>query len=225
MGGIPVFYLVMDYIPGKTLERWSCDLGGDHEALMIRLQVAQQIATAMVVAHETTFMDQVGFEVQGVLHGDLKTANGIVNPSTNPFIMDFLLVDVQRLLDPRVFPEFRPYERKIVRTTAAFGTPGFMAPEQSEHGIVTVSTDIYGLGITLCHLLLPNENSPEVSVKRDAKLPRFIKELLSDMTASEPGKRPESMREVARRIGFQRQSKWYQKWMPVSLSWLNHSKK
>ena len=194
-------------------------------ALGLWLQVAQQIAIAMVVAHETTYIDQVGFEIHGVLHGDLKPANIIVTPSNNPVIMDFLLVDVQRLLDPRVVPEFRPYEQKSVRTTRAFGTPGFMAPEQAEHGIVTVSTDIYGLGITLYHLFYPNEYTPEVSMKRDGGLPKFIKELLSDMTAHEPGKRPESMREVVRRLCFPPKPKWYQKWMPVSPSWLKRSKK
>ncbi len=53
-----------------------------------------------------------------------------------------------------------------------------------------VATDIYGLGVTLCHLLLPNHASPEIAIKLDFKLPGSVRELLVDMTAAEPGQRP-----------------------------------
>jgi len=178
----------------------------------------------MLAAHETIYMDQVGFEVHGVLHGDLKPGNIIVSAREIPIVLDFLLVDVQRLLDPRVIPVLRPYERKDVRTTAAFGTPGFMAPEQAEHGIVTVSTDIYGLGITLCHLFLPNEVSPEIAIL-EAKVPKFFKELLADMTAAPPHLRPGSMRDVIQRLGLQPQTRWFQKWIPNPLMWFDEWRK
>jgi len=226
VGGLPVSYLIMDYVAGQTLARWSQVAEKDPEALAIRLRIAQQLATAMLAAHETIYMDQVGFEVHGVLHGDLKPANVIVNYSNNPIILDFLLVDVQRLLDPEIIPALRPYERERAdNLTNLFGTPGFMAPEQAEHGIVTASTDIYGLGITLCHLFLPNNSSPAVSVKLDTELPEFVKELLTDMTAAEPGMRPVSMREVVRRLCLQPQTGRFQKWVSMSLSWLGDQSK
>ncbi len=212
LGGLPVCYLVMDFVSGQTLERWTDAVDGNPGALGMRLRVARQLATAMLAAHETIYVDQVGFEVHGVLHGDLKPANVIVSSSDIPVVLDFLLVDVQRLLDPRIIPALRPSERKKI--TAAFGTPGFMAPEQAEHGIITVSTDIYGLGVTLCHLFLPNQASPEIAIKLDAKLPGFVKELLADMTAAEPHLRPKSLRDVVQRLGLQPQTRWFQKWIP-----------
>lgn len=200
----------MDFISGQTLDRWTLAVNGKPEALKIRVQVAQQLAEAMLVAHKTAYVDQVGFEVHGILHGDLKPTNVIVSSGGVPVVLDFLLVDVQRLLDPQVIPALRPYEQKD--RTGIFGTPGFMAPEQSEQGNVTVSTDIYGLGITLCHLFLPSQTSPEIAVKLDSNLPEFITKLLIDMTAAESDSRPKSMDEVVQRLSFQPQAKKIQKW-------------
>jgi serine/threonine protein kinase len=135
----------------------------------------------------------------------------IVSSGGVPVVLDFLLVDVQRLLDPQVIPALRPYEQKD--RTGIFGTPGFMAPEQAEQGNVTVSTDIYGLGITLCHLFLPSQTSPEIAIKLDSNLPEFITKLLIDMTAAESDSRPKSMDEVVQRLGFQPKAKgMIQKW-------------
>ena len=215
----------MNYIAGQTLERWTRSVDRSPQALAIRLRVAQQLANAMLAAHETVYVDHVGFEVHGDLHGDLKPANVIVSSGDTPVVLDFLLVDVQRLLDPRVIPALTAYKRKAVPTTAAFGTPGFMAQEQAEHGIVTVSTDIYGLGVTLCHLFLPNQASREIEIKQDAKLPAFLKKLLGDMTAAEPRLRPDSMRDVVQRLGSQPQMRWFQKWIAKPSAWFETRKK
>lgn len=208
LSGLPVSYLVMDFIAGQPLDNWSYAVRRESEAQKMRLLVAKQLVSAMVAAHETNYMDQFGFEVHGVLHGDLKPANVIVSPENIPIIMDFMIVDVQRLLDPQVTTNFRIRDgTRRMPTTALFGTPGFMAPEQAEHGIVTVSTDVYGLGVTLCHLFLPNQGSPQMWVKKDTELPEFVKELLSDMTATKPDVRPESMKEVLRRLSIQPKTK------------------
>ena len=57
-----------------------------------------------------------------------------------------MMVDVHRALDPTVRERLC---HSAGDQTAVFGTPGFMAPEQEREGIVTVRTDIYGLGATL----------------------------------------------------------------------------
>jgi serine/threonine protein kinase len=102
--------------------------------------------------------------------------------------------------------------------TAAFGTPGFMAPEQAEFGIISVSTDIYGLGITFCHLFRPNLPAPEI-VKQDKDLPSSLRELIAEMTAADPTKRPENMREVAASLDLQAKKGRNQKWFRQPLRW------
>ena len=48
-----------------------------------------------------------------------------------------MMVDIQRALDPEARDHYCSDN-----STAVFGTPGFMAPEQYREGIVTVRTDI-----------------------------------------------------------------------------------
>ena len=163
--GESVFFLAMEYLHGNPLDDWSDNLGDSDESFCQRLKVAISISQALMSAHETTYFDELGFQVQGVLHGDIKPANVIITNSGEAKLLDFLLVDVQRLLDPKVIPRYAL--RRKIPTTAAFGTPGFMAPEQESKGIVTVQTDIYGLGITLSCMFLKTNFMHRRIIERD----------------------------------------------------------
>ena len=84
--------------------------------------------------------------------------------------------------------------------TEPLGTPGFMSPEQESDGILTTAGDVYGLGITLCHLFQPNAKRPSifaVMASAAGSLPTKLVSLLEEMIADEPQKRPESMHVVA----------------------------
>lgn len=116
------------------------------------------------------------------MHGDVKPGNILVRPDGTPAVMDFLMVDVHRALDPAVRERLTSRGDPI---TAVFGTPGFMAPEQEQEGIVTVRTDIYGLGGTLRAAASP------------LSLPADLTSLLGRMTGPVNG-RPHDMGEVAR---------------------------
>lgn len=193
------FYLAMEYIQGKPLDLWSQALADDKNALMKRLDAAIVVAEALTAAHETTYYDEIGFETRGVLHGDLKPANILVSDSGKVKLTDFLLVDIQRLLDPRVMPpQFRRRKRP---TTEAFGTPGFMAPEQEKQGIVTVQTDIFGLGMTSIHLFFPVVDPvPALFMSGEDEFLPELKDLVLQMIANPPQKRPSDMREVVERL-------------------------
>jgi hypothetical protein len=196
--GVQVSFLAMEYVRGLALDLWSRDVAERSDSFGRRLDAAIQLAEGVSAAHSTIYSDRMGFEVHGVLHGDVKPANALVTDNGQVKLLDFLLVDFHRLLDPRVVPrEYLHQNGKAL--TAAFGTPGFMAPEQDRHGLVTVKTDIFGLGMTFCHLFAPNEN-PLSAVLRGDGIPAALRDLIAEMTASSPAARPDKMKTVLGRL-------------------------
>jgi len=205
-------YLAMEFVEGVQLDEWSRRLdgidgddpnaaGADHAAAAFanRLVMAHTLALALAKAHTARYIDDVGLEAHGVLHGDLKPANILVRPGGVPVVLDFLLIDIQRLLDPAVVPaRLLAGEGDSGRITGAFGTPGFMAPEQERDGIITVKADIYGLGMTLVYLFLPVESNKLIELYQGSS-PQIepLRPLLLSMIDPDPRKRPDSMHSVA----------------------------
>ena len=176
------FYVVMDYVEAMSLGQWAAALPRNRDGVRAFIRIGFLIAHALEAAHTCRYLDDTGFETVGVMHGDVKPGNILVRPDGTPAVMDFMMVDVHRALDPTV------RERLVARgdpSTAVFGTPGFMAPEQEQQGVVTVRTDVYGLGATL------HATATQLPLPEDLTL------LLRRMTAS-ASERPRDMGEVAR---------------------------
>lgn len=174
------FYVVMDYVDGVTLDKWAATLPRDRDGQAKFIQITDRIARALEAAHECRYRDDAGFETVGVMHGDVKPGNILVRADGTPALLDFMMIDIHRALDPAVRERLATGDT----ATAIFGTPGFMAPEQEREGIVTVLTDVYALGATL-------------RVAGGTLLVPELSSLLTRMTAS-PNERPQSMGEVAR---------------------------
>ena len=176
------FYVVMDYVEGVLLDQWAASLPRNRDGVRGFIRIAFLIARALEAAHAGRYLDDAGFETVGVMHGDVKPGNILVRADGTPVLMDFMMVDVHRSLDPTV------RERLATRgdaLTEVFGTPGFMAPEQEREGIVTVRTDVYGLGATL-----------RVAAS-GISLPPDMASLVGRMTGPVTA-RPQDMGEVAR---------------------------
>jgi len=119
-----VFFIVMEYVRGETLEAVICRDG--KLDLTRTLDYTCQICNALDHAHQ-----------QNVIHRDLRPGN--------------VLVSEQRLLKVADFGTSRFLEYAAHGTTV-IGSPPYMAPEQF-HGKAVFASDIYSLGVTMYQML------------------------------------------------------------------------
>jgi serine/threonine protein kinase/tetratricopeptide (TPR) repeat protein len=91
-----------------------------------------KVAAAVQYAHE-----------QGVLHRDLKPGNILLDGRAEPLVSDFGLARCEKI------------SSHLTRSFTSFGTPGYIAPEQTDGPAVhlTSAADIYSLGAILFDLL------------------------------------------------------------------------
>ena len=96
------------------------------------VQLMAKVARAIAYAHS-----------KGVLHRDLQPGNILLDENGEPMVSDFGLA---KWLDQT---------SDLTRTLETLGTPGYIAPEQTEcpAADLTSSADIYGLGAILFYLL------------------------------------------------------------------------
>src|SRR6476660_3755449 len=118
-----VFFIVMEYVPGETLEAIITREGALDVARA--LDYTCQICNAVDHAHK-----------QGVLHRDLRPSNVLVG---------------DKLLKVADFGTSRFLEIAAHGTTV-IGSPPYMAPEQF-HGKAVFASDIYSLGVTMYQML------------------------------------------------------------------------
>lgn len=128
------FYLVQDYIPGTLLTQ---ELTPEHP-----WTEAQAIAFLENIMGSLEFIHNLG-----VIHRDLKPDNIIRRQSDGKLILiDFGAVKtIQTALN-------QPVDVAKFGNTITIGTPGYMAPEQSQ-GRPRPSSDLYSLGIIVIQAL------------------------------------------------------------------------
>ncbi len=119
-----VFFIVMEYVAGETLETIINREGA--LPLNRALDYTCQICNAVDHAHG-----------QGVIHRDLRPANVMVSENGLIKVADF---GTSRFLE------------LTAHGTTVIGSPPYMAPEQF-HGKATFASDIYSLGVTMYQVL------------------------------------------------------------------------
>ena len=158
-----VFYMVMEYLEGKTLHMALREGGVMHE--MRAGRIASQICRALREAHNL-----------GVIHRDLKPANiFLTRPSSRaPDVHGTIPPpseedeDFVKVLDFGLVKHLgeRP-EEQLTQTGLFMGSPKYMAPEQIQGGHVDARTDIYSLGIIMYEMLagkVPFERATSVNI-------------------------------------------------------------
>jgi serine/threonine protein kinase len=119
-----VFFIVMEYVPGETLEHLIIREGVLD--LARALDFSCQICNAVDHAHTA-----------GVLHRDLRPGNMLVSESGMLKVTDF---GTSRFLEI------------AAHGTTVIGSPPYMAPEQF-HGKAVFASDIYSVGVTMYQML------------------------------------------------------------------------
>ena len=191
-------FLVMEYLIGESLAQ-RLDRDGWLPAPEA-LEITRQAALGLAVAHE-----------HGLIHRDIKPAN-IWLESDRPGgtlkrvkILDFGLA--------------RPIvnHNALSNSGELVGTPSYMAPEQIFGRPLDGRTDLYSLGCTLYACLIGTppfvkddttalleaiayEKTPDIDTL-DARMPRPVAILLSELLAKDPDARPASAAIVASRLG------------------------
>jgi predicted Ser/Thr protein kinase len=122
-------FIVFEYVRGRSL------------ADVIRRERLPPRRAAALVAQLAETLERV--HQQGVSHHDLKPANVLIDDSGKPRLLDFGVAALQQPLLSIAAPE------------GPAGTPAYMAPEQArgQGEPLGPSTDVFGLGAVLYHLL------------------------------------------------------------------------
>jgi predicted Ser/Thr protein kinase len=119
-------FITMEYVDGESLREYLKRAGKFPPERVMDL--ARQIAAGLGEAH-----------AQGVVHRDLKPENVMLARDGLVKIMDFGIA--------------RALGGTNTRTTTVVGTPGYMAPEQSQGKSVDQRADLYALGLILYECL------------------------------------------------------------------------
>jgi serine/threonine-protein kinase len=171
-----VFFIVMEYVPGQTLEQIILREG----ALDVSraLDFTCQICNAVDHAHRV-----------GVLHRDLRPGNMLVSETGMLKVTDF---GTSRFLEI------------AAHGTTVIGSPPYMAPEQF-YGKAVFASDVYSVGVTMYQMLtgeLPYGTPAPADIERllrgelvtpprvkNSKIPKAINDIVLKALAADVSQR------------------------------------
>jgi serine/threonine protein kinase/tetratricopeptide (TPR) repeat protein len=147
-------YLVLEYVDGEQIDRYCDQRQLD---LPTRILLCLQVLDAVAAAHANL-----------IVHRDLKPSNVLVRKDGEVKLLDF---GIAKLIEAENNPE-RQTAFTIVGTAL---TPEYAAPEQLKGEAITVSTDVYALGVLL-YLLLTGKHPAGEGQHSPAELLKAIVE-------------------------------------------------
>ncbi|MFO0666720.1 MAG: serine/threonine-protein kinase [Polyangiaceae bacterium] len=214
-------FLVLEYVEGIGLR----DALRQYGSLPARraLHIAEQICDALTRAHE-----------HGIVHRDLKPENiMLTSRGDDPDFVKVLDFGIARV--PLQVAATDPSET-LTRVGVVYGTPEYMAPEQSLGHRIDARADLYALGVILYEmltgvrpfvgrsdvLLMCMHATRDVPPMRDAaplvdiapEVEAFVRRLLSKA----PEGRPENAYEAQAELRKLPASSPYTAWSPTTLS-------
>jgi serine/threonine-protein kinase len=119
-------YIAMEYLEGHTLEQIiSRQLEFNFR---LAAKIVYQVCSALSYAHR-----------HGIVHRDIKPANIMVMENFHVKVMDFGIARFE--------------SSSLTQTGIAMGTPNYISPEQLKGEEVTLSSDIFSLGVVFYEML------------------------------------------------------------------------
>jgi hypothetical protein len=126
-----VYYMVLEFIPGETLQDRLKELKKSNSRMPIEqaIRTVIDICAAMGYAHRN-----------GMIHRDIKPANIMLDAQGQAILMDFGIV---KIVDDETY----------TATGAVVGTARYMSPEVIRSETPDERSDIYSLGVTFFEML------------------------------------------------------------------------
>ena len=139
------YYIVMEYIDGKTLKNLIKKRGA--LTLPEVIDIMLQLTSAVMCAHDSY-----------IIHRDIKPQNVLIKEDGTVKITDF---GIAMALN----------STELTQTNSVMGSVHYLPPEQANGNGATIKSDIYSLGILMFELLtgkLPfkGENAVEIAIKQ-----------------------------------------------------------
>jgi eukaryotic-like serine/threonine-protein kinase len=175
-----LLYLVMEYVPGRTLRELLIERGRLSPAEAI--DIARGVLTGLAAAHRA-----------GIVHRDIKPENVLIGDDDTIKVADFGLARAAT-------------ESTHTRTGMIIGTAAYLAPEQVARSMSDARSDVYAAGIMLFEMLTgaqphTGENPIAVAHKHVSDvvpppsrlvpgLPRPLDALVGMATSRDPALRP-----------------------------------
>lgn len=175
-------YIVMEYVPGRTLKDRIRQEG--HLSVSESLRVAREIAEALAHAH-----------ANNLVHCDIKPHNILMMADGHAKVADFGIARA-------VTESTMTYSGNVI------GSVHYFSPEQAKGTMITPKSDVYSLGVVLYEMLtgkLPftGDNPVSIAIKHlqeepvpvrqiDPAIPPVVEAIVSKAMSKDPAMRPTS---------------------------------
>lgn len=173
------YWMIMEYVEGKTLEDW----------LVVHKKITHQLAASIAVQ----ILDGLGHaHRKGIIHRDIKPANVMINEEGEVKIMDFGIARMRNA-------------QRITRHGKSVGTLEYMAPEQIQGQEGDERTDVYAVGNIMYEMLCGTtpfysdtdyrlmkdklEKQPEPIQHQNPTVPVALEKIIFKALHRNPGKR------------------------------------
>lgn len=190
-----VYYMVMEHIPGETLDRRLLSL----KEARLRMPLADAVRTLMPLCDALAYAHE-----RNMVHRDVKPSNVIVNLLGQPILMDFGIAKIVG------------GGQVHTATGATIGTAAYMSPEQAVSDNVDHRADIYSLGVLLYEMasgeppfkgssaltvMMKHVNEPLPDIRlRNSNVPEILVAILQKALAKKPADRFQSAVEMGQAL-------------------------